>query len=279
VAAAGADGGYGGGGPPTLLARALALGFAFQVYASGIFSGAPGGEPSAHLPPTALVSFLQNHDQIGNRAFGERLARLVEPEAALIAATAILLLAPQPPMLFMGEEWAATQPFLYFCDFEPQLAAQVRSGRLKEFASFERFRSSTVVARIPDPVAPQSMVRSKLDWSELALPPHRDWLARHRALLEIRRRSITPLIPHILRGEYRRQDEAAAIDVAWQLRDGGALRLTANLSGGPVAAPRRPQVAPLFATHWPPANANGTPMLPPWSVVWVHEPPPPRASR
>jgi len=258
--------------PRAMLARTLAEGFAFQGEPSGHAGGKLRGEPSGHLAPTALVSFLQNHDQIGNRAFGERLGQLVESEAPLIAATAILLLAPQPPMLFMGEEWAAAQPFLYFCDFEPQLAEQVRSGRLREFAGFERFRAPDVVARIPDPVAPESLARSRLDWSQLNLPPHREWLARYRALLDTRRRAITPLIPQILRGCCERNGELDALEVAWSLRDGGVLRLIANLGSDPVAMPARAPGVPLFATHAVPANPDGSEALPPWCVLWVREP-------
>jgi malto-oligosyltrehalose trehalohydrolase len=257
--------------PRAMLARTLAQGFAFQGELSGHAGGKPRGVPSAHLPPTALVSFLQNHDQIGNRAFGERLAQLVEPEAALIAAAAILLLAPQPPMLFMGEEWAAPQPFLYFCDFEPQLAEQVRNGRLREFAGFERFRSPAVAAQIPDPVSPQSLLRSKLDWSQLDRPAHSAWLARYRALLELRRREITPLIPHILRGDHLRHGEQEALDVTWRLRDGGALRLIANLGAKEVATPPHLRGMTLFTTHPVPSLAQTAPTLPPWSAVWLRE--------
>src|SRR5690606_40151082 len=98
------------------LARGLAEGFIYQGEPSPYADGAPRGEPSAHLPPTAFVSFLQNHDQIGNRAFGERLIALSDPQA-LRAAYALLLLSPQIPMLFMGEEIGARQPFLYFTSY------------------------------------------------------------------------------------------------------------------------------------------------------------------
>ncbi|KGM30195.1 malto-oligosyltrehalose trehalohydrolase, partial [Inquilinus limosus] len=120
--------------PVPRLGRALAEGFIYQ----GDWSehrGAARGEPSAHLPPTAFVGFLQNHDQIGNRALGDRLAALAEP-AALEAMTAVLLLAPQIPLLFMGEEWGSRQPFPFFCDFEGELADTVRRGRREEFAAF-----------------------------------------------------------------------------------------------------------------------------------------------
>ncbi|MBL8541728.1 MAG: malto-oligosyltrehalose trehalohydrolase, partial [Betaproteobacteria bacterium] len=125
--------------PLAHLGRCLAEGFAYQGERSPYREGQPRGEPSAGLPATAFVSFLQNHDQIGNRAFGERLAALAAPER-LAAAVAVVLLAPSPPLLFMGEEWGSTQPFLFFCDFEPTLAPQVTAGRRREFERFPRFR-------------------------------------------------------------------------------------------------------------------------------------------
>ncbi len=114
-----------------MLGRALAEGFAFQGDASGFRDGERRGTPSQHLPPLAFVNSLQTHDQVGNRAFGERIATLAEAAGradALRALTACVLLAPAPPMLFMGEEFAASAPFLYFCDFDGELAAR-RHGR------------------------------------------------------------------------------------------------------------------------------------------------------
>jgi maltooligosyltrehalose trehalohydrolase len=121
--------------PHRHLGRCLAEGFAHQGEASAYRGGEARGERSAHLPPGAFVGFLQNHDQVGNRAFGERLPVLAPPDA-LTLATAILLLAPSPPLLFMGEEHAAAVPFLYFCDFGPDLAAAVtRAGGANSSAS------------------------------------------------------------------------------------------------------------------------------------------------
>ena len=118
--------------PRELLARALSTGFVYQGEPSAHRDGALRGEPSGHLPPLAFVGFLQNHDQVGNRAFGERIADLAEWRAVQ-AMTAVLLLAPQIPLLFMGEEWGATQPFCFFTDFHDELADAVREGRRREF--------------------------------------------------------------------------------------------------------------------------------------------------
>src|SRR5262249_34307849 len=145
-------------GPASRLARVLAEGFAYQGEPSRHRGGKPRGTPSGHLPPTAFVLFLQNHDQIGNRALGERLTALADP-AALEAAIALLLLCPQIPLLFMGEEVASPSPFLFFTDHNEELAAAVRAGRRREFASFTSFlaRRGSV---LPDPNAIETFERS-----------------------------------------------------------------------------------------------------------------------
>src|SRR5262245_14150785 len=136
--------------PAAHLGRALTSGFAYQGEPSAFRGGAARGEPSAHLPPTAFVGFLQNHDQVGNRALGDRLAALA-PALAPRTAMAVLLLAPSPPLLFMGEEWGATTPFPFFCDVGPELAPLVREGRRREFAHDPAFRDT--LDRLPDPTA------------------------------------------------------------------------------------------------------------------------------
>src|SRR4029453_17479414 len=132
------------------------------------------------------VNFLQNHDQIGNRAFGDRLTTLAEPQALEAMAT-VLLLAPQGPLLFMGEEWGATQPFPFFCDFAGELAEAVRAGRRREFAKFPAFSDPAARERIPDPNAPGTFAQAVLDWSAADRAPHRERLARYEALLALRR--------------------------------------------------------------------------------------------
>ena len=114
------------------------------------------------MPPAAFISFLQNHDQIGNRPFGERLAVLA-PAAAIDAALQIMLLAPMPPMLFMGEEWGSTQAFPFFCDFGGELAEAVRRGRKAEFAAAY---SGLCERALPDPVAERTFRSAMLDWSD-----------------------------------------------------------------------------------------------------------------
>ncbi len=150
--------------PLKMLGRSLAEGFAYQGEYS-TFRDRARGEPSAQLPPAAFVAFLQNHDMVGNRAFGERIQAFADPRL-IPAAYACLLLSPQIPMLFMGEEFAASTPFLFFCDFGPELALSVSNGRRQEFKRFAAFADDAAVARIPDPNAESTFIGSKLRWQE-----------------------------------------------------------------------------------------------------------------
>jgi len=168
--------------PAGHLGRSLAEGFSYQGEVSKFRNGELRGEPCQGLPPTSFVSFLQNHDQVGNRALGERVTKLADP-MAIKAAMAVLLLAPSPPLLFMGEEFAAASPFLFFCDFGPDLAAKVSAGRRAEFPHFGQRDSSAGQTEIPDPNSEQTFLRSKLDWASMKQIPHSVWLEFYRGLL------------------------------------------------------------------------------------------------
>jgi maltooligosyltrehalose trehalohydrolase len=222
--------------PHAMLGRVLAEGFAFQGEKSRFGGNHPRGEPSAHLPPAVFVDFLQTHDQIGNRAFGERLTALAEPDP-LRAAYAVLLLSPQPPMLFMGEEYAAIQPFLYFCDYEGELADAITAGRRKEFAKFRLFSDEQARERIPDPNASKTFADSKLDWHDRGREPHVKWLQYVTALLEARRMHVLPLIDAIEPGSARYRAAEGVLTVDWPIGDGQCLTLVANLRPGAAAAP------------------------------------------
>jgi maltooligosyltrehalose trehalohydrolase len=219
--------------PADRLGRALAEGFAYQGEASPFRDGRRRGEPSAQLPPGAFVSFLQNHDQVGNLPFGTRLAARAST-AALHAGLAIVMLSPQIPMLFMGEEWASHRPFAFFCDFEPQLAQSVREGRRREFADFVQSGTGGE-GRIPDPTAEATFMMSKLDWDEPSQARHALWLARYRALIDLRRREIVPRLADMagFAGTYRVLGPRA-VAVEWSLGRGARLSLTANFSDQPV---------------------------------------------
>lgn len=232
------DGYYGdyAAAPAAHLGRCLAEGFAYQGEASAWRQGRPRGEPSGSLPPTVFVNFLQNHDQIGNRAFGERLTVLAD-EQALKTAIAVLLLSPQLPLLFMGQEWGCRLPFFYFCDFGDDLAPRVRDGRRREFGRFAVPAGRQEVERIPDPCAEQTFRQCVLDWSSLADDKEQEWLALHRGLLDLRRQRIVPLLGSSpAPGQYS-LPAAKVLRVEWRMAGETLLSLTANLGGLPCSQP------------------------------------------
>jgi len=254
--------------PMRRLGRCLAEGFAYQGECSPWRDDAARGEPSAALPPTAFIAFLQNHDQIGNRACGERLHRLTSIEA-LRAAVAILLLAPSPPLIFMGEEFAAASPFQFFCDFEPALATAIVRGRREQLQRFARFGNTQAAIDIPDPTAESTFMRCKLDWPSASRAPHSQWLAYYRRLLAIRRREIAPLIPDISadRRSFRVEHDRGLF-VHWQLSGGHRLALAANLGGRQALdVPDDVQCGRiLFAT---PGVGEQYPKMPSWSALFA----------
>lgn len=225
--------------PLAQFARALAQGFIYQGQPSPFRGGEPRGEPCTHLPLTAFVSFLQSHDQVGNRAFGERIHAL--GDAALVrAACACVLLSPHTPMLFMGEEFAASTPFHYFCDFGPALAQAVSRGRREEFGRFAAFASEAAQARIPDPNAESTFLASKLHWEERDAQPHTAWLAEVRQLLALRQRRLAPWLS-AQAGSGRFQCEGGMLRVEWPLgktigeQPGPRLHLLAYFGVQPIA--------------------------------------------
>jgi malto-oligosyltrehalose trehalohydrolase len=272
VLATGEAGGYYAdyaGAPVRLLGRSLTEGFAYQGEASPHRNGAPRGEPSAHLRPTAFVSFLQNHDQIGNRAFGERLGALASAEA-MRALVAVYLLAPSPPLLFMGEEWDAPQPFPFFCDFAGDLADAVREGRRREFARFPEFQDPAARSRIPDPLADATFASAVLDWQGRNAPDGRTRRDEYRQLLHLRREEIVPRLGGIGGdGGGFSCDGARGLKAWWRLGDGTRLTLLANLGPTPLApAPVLPEGRIIFATTGSLAADWRHQDLPPWFVAW-----------
>jgi len=224
------------------------------------------GEPSHQLPLTSFVSFLQNHDQIGNRAFGERIVSLTNAQA-LRAALAILLLAPSPPLLFMGEEFGASTPFLFFSDFGPELANKVREGRRAEFSKFEQFSSAKAQQRIPGPNDPATFLVSKIDWSWTGKEQHFEWLDFYRTLLSVRRKEIVPLLKQIVPGaaSYEVLTDHA-IYVRWTLTEYRSLELLANLSTLAVDSEWRAEGTLVYATTDTTESEGGS--LPPFSTAW-----------
>ncbi len=254
--------------PMDHLRRCLAEGFAYQGEASPYRGGQHRGEPTRGLPPGTFVSFLQNHDQVGNRAFGERITALASEEA-VHAATAVLLLAPFPPLLFMGEEWGALEPFPFFCDFEPELAPRVTDGRRREFAGFPEFADPHAREGIPDPSADATFRSAVLDWSRLQQSEHQQWLQLHRELLAVRHREITPR----LRGLHTADAHTALLGdrglrAQWTLADGARLELMTNLGSRHIRGVDAPAGRLLYATDdaLPTELCQG--LLRKWSAVW-----------
>jgi len=237
------------------MARSLGSGFVYQGEISA-FRGKPRGEASGFLSPTAFVNFLQNHDQIGNRALGDRLENLAKSEA-IEAALAITLLAPFIPMLFMGEEWGSKTPFPFFCDFKGGLAEAVRAGRRREYA----WAYAGYGDKIPDPLNNATFQSAKLDWDNSRGSQR---LALVRELLKLRRREIVPRLSGARFGKAHATDDGLLI-ACWRLGDGQKLTLAANLSDKPMpATAKTSQGTPIW---------GGEPgkMLKPWSVFWRRE--------
>jgi 1,4-alpha-glucan branching enzyme len=192
---------------------------------------------------------------------------MLASEPALRLAAATLLLAPEVPMLFMGEEFGARTPFLYFCDFHGDLADAVREGRRREFAAFERFAAEAARKEIPDPNAPETFQRSKLRWQDLGEAGHAGWLAFHRALLRLRREHVAPRTsrPH-RSASYDARGDVVIVD--WTFGDGAVLHLRANFSA--LTAPGL-SLAPGALLHAEgECGANG---FAPWSGAWTLESP------
>ncbi|MGA0594377.1 malto-oligosyltrehalose trehalohydrolase [Enterovirga sp. CN4-39] len=254
--------------PVERLVRCLVEGFGYQGDPSAHAGGKPRGEPSGHLPPSAFVAFLQNHDQIGNRAFGERLSALADPDR-LALARAGLLLSPQIPMLFMGEEWSASAPYQFFVDFAPDedLSGAVREGRRREFQHFAAFSDPGASEAIPDPTAEETFTRSTLDWEEASREPHASVLADTRRLLALRREHVIPLTRTRFRGAEGSMPNPRAIEVTWRF-DGGTLRFVANF--GTEAMELRGGYPGRVIWASPGLDATGLgPLLPAWAGFFM----------
>ena len=238
------------------IARALESGFVYQGEASAHRGGQLRGEASRTLGPAAFVNFLQNHDQIGNRALGDRLESHVSA-AAIEAALAITLLAPAIPMLFMGEEWGSQAPFPFFCGFEGDLADAVRKGRRREYAwAYAKYSDE-----VPDPLEPSTFSSAVLDWDARNEAAGKARLALVQRLLAIRHREIVPRLEGAAFGEAQATDNGL-LTATWRMGDGATLALLANLSDRAV-----PHGGRQFTGTQLWGGKTGD-LLPPWSVAW-----------
>lgn len=271
--------------PIRQLARVLAEGFAYQGDPSPVHDDRPRGEASAHLPPTAFVTFLQNHDQIGNRAFGERLRALCRNDDALRAATALYLLAPQIPMLFMDEEYGSTQPFQYFTAYTGDLADAVREGRRREFAAFGAFADPARRAQIPDPNDPQTFANSSPPLDTQLDGDRREWMHFYKSALAVRAHLLMPRLRHaralgatVLADDAG--DDLAALIARWRLADGAVLTLALNLGHEAVPLNHEPDGMVVFETPPRARDRVADGMLPAHAcVAWLTGDVPDYASR
>jgi maltooligosyltrehalose trehalohydrolase len=257
--------------PINRLGRCLSEGFDYQGEISFYRNGQTRGERSIGLPPGAFVSFLQNHDQVGNRAFGERITTIANPRAVR-TAVAILLLAPSPPLLFMGEEFGVESPFLFFCDFEKSLAPAVAAGRRNEFARFARFNDPAAREGIPDPNAATTFKASKLDWHDLAQPRHQKWLSFYQTLLKLRSQHIVPRLSGscAIRANYKVEGDHG-LKVRWEFPDHSKLTLLTNFGADVVTEIEPPDAPVIYASDEVTDDLLKEGTLPPWSVVWCLE--------
>ena len=171
-------------GTPAELADELRHGWLYRGQATKR-TGKPRGTDCGHLPPENFLYCISNHDQTGNRALGERLNQLASPEAYR-AASALLLLSPYTSQIFMGQEWAASTPFLYFTDHNKELGRLVSKGRRKEFFRMPEFADSEKAKNIPDPQSADTFEKSKLKWEEREQEQHACVLALYRECLRMR---------------------------------------------------------------------------------------------
>ncbi len=243
--------------PLNRLGRALTQGFDYQGEASERRKNKLRGEPSGHLPPEAFIDFMQNHDQVGNRAFGERVSHLHE-EHKITLGYAVIFLSPHIPMLFMGEEWWASTPFQFFVDFDEDLGKLVRAGRQKEFSDFPEFSEAGTLEKIPGPNSAETFNRSKLKWDEINTEPHHKHLAFTQKLLALRHEHVVPLLKS---GWQSASYEIVngALHSRWQFK-AGLLQLWANFSDTEITGLNH-----IGETHiW----GNFSDTLPPWKCAF-----------
>lgn len=244
--------------PTQDLARVLAEGFVYQGQFNP-YSGKNRGMASGDLPATKFIFFLQNHDQTGNRALGERLLALAKPEAVK-AAYALLLLNPMIPMIFMGEEWGCLTPFYFFCDFHGELAEQVREGRRKEFSQFMAFQDKKNRNRIPDPNALGTFEASRPERAARETESGTTWLALTRQLLALRREWIVPYL-HNVQSAGVHVFGVGALYARWRLDAGKILTLFMNFSENHYDIPE------TYHLLYESSENRRVGLLPPFSLV------------
>ena len=252
-----------------LLGKALVDGFTSQPPKGLPIQEGDVPQPPEYIPPAGFIAFIQTHDLVGNRIRGERVGQLAKPDAVR-AIAAIYLLSPQIPMLFMGEEWAASTPFPYFCDFSGDLAEAVRKGRIEQFTTPEEREDPAFFASIPDPLAEQTFLSAKLQWEELGQEPHAGLLSFYRRILQVRHQRIMTMLKDSPEppASYEVRGPRSLL-VRWSMKEGG-LCLYANLADEPSAL----FPAPSEDILWLQGSFAAPGQLAPWSVCWFFDTPP-----
>ncbi len=205
------------------LGKALAEGFVIAAQEHGAEF-----EAGCHVPPNAFISFLQSHDLVGNRIFGERVTSLL-PREVVRALVSVALLLPQAPMLFMGEEWGASSPFPYFCDFHGDLSEAVQKGRCEQISKLPGV-SQEDLKNAPNCQAESTFRSAQLRWEEAGEPEHAAWLGLYKALLRVRRERVEPLLRGLCGrcGRYQVLGPGG-LRIEWTLCEGVKLYLAVNL--------------------------------------------------
>jgi maltooligosyltrehalose trehalohydrolase len=232
------------------------------------------GTPALDLPPQVFVTYLENHDQVANTAFGRRLSQTAAP-ARLRALTALTLLGPGTPLLFQGQEYGSTRPFLYFADHKSELQEPINAGRLEFLSQFQSAKDPDVVAAIPRAIDERTFAQSKLDPAER--DRRHEWLALHRDLLKLRRTD-----PVVNRAGRARPDGAVigadALVLRYQGGDDGDRLLVINLGIDlELQSCSEPLLAPPLDAHWevqwssesPRYGGGGTPALGMHEMIWL----------
>jgi len=262
--------------PLGMLAQSLSQGFAMvgapHLTDPVLQAAHPRRRATEAVPLQCTVNFLLNHDQVGNRAYGERLNMLVG-EAPMRLAVAILLLSPSPPLLFMGEEHGAQAPFLYFADWHGPLRDAVVEGRRKEFAHFGAFRDPDARAAIPDPCDEATWRRCQLDWAAAQTDKAQAWRRWYTRLLALRRTDLRPHLPELApAGHTAAVLEDRGLLVRWHFmtapgEPSRVLQMQANLSDTPLTRPEtEPGDRPMAIVLDVGAVDDG--QLGPWSARW-----------
>ena len=246
------------------LGRALARGFVIAAEENG------SSDLDPNVPPMAFVAFIQTHDLIGNRIFGDRLHSIASAEAVRAIAT-IAMLSPQTPLLFMGQEWAASTPFPFFCDYHGALAEAVRKGRCDQLSKQDPAPSVDELARAPDPQADSTLRSAQLRWDELNISQHAEWLQWYQRLLQVRMQQVVPLLNGLQKtcGTYEVHGPGT-LKVSWTLASGSRLHLAANLCATSTKKlSTQPGREIWVEGAWTRCSAG------PWSVRWSLENVPP----